>query len=365
MLDQAAEVRALKDVLEAMMVQNSVLTTGLKYPNDADTLFTVQGAKDFTKRTGVKTRLCAGGKPKGGDTNECVTEPKGDSVPDRINEMMADNQAQIDNLIKILQQQQHLQREIQQQCQQKQEQLQALQRLAPLLPLPQQLMQPHLWDPQYQTGQAIFGSHASLYNPNVDSNRSERLFQYGALTEEQRRKIAMEYNNEQSEREATSLKEQEKMLESIRSSIRDAILEHQQSLISQESSHNQSNIDTLHSLARDTPYKRARKAAKDDQDDISKVMNELRELSKHISRSSGGKGSCGEIGESDNMETDPVKQPDHNTHISHHAQCSAEQSNQPLVCKQQAGYSVPSGVSTKASTCIGDFISAVVKKKDA
>lgn len=60
MLEQAAEVRVLKDVLEAIKVQNSVLTQRLKCPDDPDTFFTVQGAKDFTRRTGVKTKLCAG-----------------------------------------------------------------------------------------------------------------------------------------------------------------------------------------------------------------------------------------------------------------------------------------------------------------
>ena len=61
MLDQAAEVRVLKDVLEVIKVQNSVLT--LKCPDNTDPLFRVQGAKDFTRRTGVKTELCAGIKP--------------------------------------------------------------------------------------------------------------------------------------------------------------------------------------------------------------------------------------------------------------------------------------------------------------
>ena len=62
-LDQAAEVRVLKDVLEAIKVQNTVLTQRLKCPDNTDPLFTVQGAKDFTRCTGVITKLCAGIKP--------------------------------------------------------------------------------------------------------------------------------------------------------------------------------------------------------------------------------------------------------------------------------------------------------------
>lgn len=67
--DQAAEVRVLKDVLEAIKVHNSVLIQRLKCPDDPDTLFTMQGAKDFTRHTRVKTKLCAGIKPTDEDTN--------------------------------------------------------------------------------------------------------------------------------------------------------------------------------------------------------------------------------------------------------------------------------------------------------
>lgn len=64
----------------------------------------------------------------------------------------------------------------------------------------------------------------------------------------------MQYNKEQSERQAASLKEQERMLDSIKSSIKDIILEQQRRSMPQESSSNQSHIDTLQSLARDTLY---------------------------------------------------------------------------------------------------------------
>lgn len=366
MLDQATEVQVLKDVLEAIKVQNSVLTQRLKCPDDPDTLFAVQGAKDFTRRTGVKTKLCAGIKPTDKDTNTGVTGPTGGTPAPKSKQMrdtMAVTQTQIDDLIKLLQQQQQQPQPLPQQQQpplpqqqqyQSQAQLQALQSFMQLVPTLQHFTQPqtqHLWNPQQQqTGRGLFGGQA-FYNPSGASNPGEKSFQNGNLTEEQRRKIAIEYNKEESERQAASQKEQEKMLDSIKASVRDVILEQQRSSLSQESSSNQSNMDTLQSLARDTPYKRVRKQAKDDQNH-GDLMNELRELTKQIKR--GSSGSSEESGEVVTMDTEHAGE----------VTPSAEQSNTSVTNKQQAGYSVPSGggSSLKTSTPIADFISAVVTK---
>ena len=116
-LDQAAVVRALKDVIEAMKVQTSVLTQRVKFPNDPDTLFTVQGAEDFTRRTGVKTKLCAGIRPTDEDTNTRATNPPGETLApnsEHTEETMAVAQTQIDTLIKLLQQPQQQQPQQQQ-----------------------------------------------------------------------------------------------------------------------------------------------------------------------------------------------------------------------------------------------------------
>lgn len=380
-LHQAAEVRALKDLLEAIKVQNTVLTQRLTCPDDPDTLFTMQGANDFTQRTGVKTKLCAGIKPTDEDTNRGVTYPTGDTPsPDhkQMEDKMAVTQTQIDNLIKLLQQQPNLPQPQpalpqHQQYQQSQAQLQALQSFMHLVPALQNITQPqaqHLWNPhQQQTGQGFFRGE-TMYNPSSSPNLGGKSVQYGTLTEEQRRKIAMEYNKEESERQAVSQKEQEKMIDSIKSSIRDVIVEQQRSSVSQEAASNQSSMDTLQSLARDTPYKRARKQAKDDEHDpgdVSKLMKELRELTKQISKR-GNIGSSEESCDLVTMDTEEMATATTSSDNSQQSQPPAHQATMAVMNKQQAGYSVPSGGrggpnnSTSVADSVADFISAVVTK---
>lgn len=60
MLKQADKMQALKDALKAVKVQNNMLTKIRRSPEDPDMLFTIRGAKDFTERTGVSNKLCAG-----------------------------------------------------------------------------------------------------------------------------------------------------------------------------------------------------------------------------------------------------------------------------------------------------------------
>jgi len=372
-LDQAAEIRVLKDVLEAIKVQNSVLTQRLKCPDDPDTLFTVRGAKDFTRRTGVKTKLCAGLNPIDKGTISVLTETTGDT-PDPKREQMEDAvsvpQTQICNLIKLLQQQQQQQQQqpqqppLPQQQQQSQAHLHALQSLMQLTPTLQHMQHP--WNPlqqqQQQTGHGFFGGH-SLYNPSGGASApGDKQFQSGTLTEAQRRNIAIEYNKEESDRDAVSRKEQDRMLDSIKASIRDVMLEQQRgSLSQQESSSNQSNVDTLHSLARGTPYKRARKQADGDPspEDISTLMKEIRALSKHVARASD-KGASEESCQVVTMDTDAGEP----APAASDRQQYAHQFSPPTVTdKQQAGYAVPSGVAGSTSTSLADFVSAVVAKK--
>lgn len=374
-LHQAAEVRALKDLLEAIKVQYTVLTQSLTCPDDPDTLFTMQGANDFTQRTGVKTKLCAGIKPTDEDTNRGVTYPTGDTLaPDhkQMEDTMAVTQTQIDNLIKILQQQQqpNLPQPAlpqNQPYQQSQAQLQALQSFMHLVPALQNFTQPQAQQQQQQqqTGQGFYRGE-TMYNPSGSPNLGGKSVQYGTMTEEQRRKIAMEYNKEESERQAISQKEQEKMIESIKSSIRDVLVEQQRSSVSQEATSNQSSMDTLQSLARDTPYKRARKQAKDDDHDpgdVSKLMNELRELTKQISKR-GNIGSSEESCDMVTMDTEEMTTATTSSVNSQQSQPPAHQATMAVINKQQAGYSVPSGGrgGLNNSTSVADFISAVVTK---
>lgn len=380
-LDQAAEVQVLKDVLEAIKVQNSVLTQRLTCPTDPDTLFTMQGAKDFTRRTGVKTKLCAGITPTDDDTNLGVTDPTTGHptpMPEEIEDTMATvTQTQIDNLIKLLQQpalSQLLQQpDLPQQQQyqplqaQLQAQLQALQNCMQLAPLCQQFTQPqtqHLWN-QQQSGQgSLFGKQFSLNPSGVSTSGGDKPFQCGNLTEAQRRMIAMEYNKEESERQAAFQKEQDKMLDSIKAGVRDVILEHQRSSVSQESNQsNQSNMDTLQRLARDIPYKRVCKQADVDQDpgEIATLMKELRKLTKQISKCGSG-GSREESGEVGTMDTGEAGGP---TCSTSDTQSSVQQSNTDVTNKQQAGYTAASSGgsdSLKTPTSVSEFISAVVSK---
>lgn len=180
----------------------------------------------------------------------------------------------------------------------------------------------------------------------------------------------MEYNKEESERQAVSQKEQEKMIDSIKSSIRDVIVEQQRSSVSQEAASNQSSMDTLQSLARDTPYKRARKQAKDDEHDpgdVSKLMNELRELTKQISKR-GNIGSSEESCDLVTMDTEEMATATTSSDNGQQSQPPAHQATMAVMNKQQAGYSVPSGGrgglnnSTSVADSVADFISAVVTK---
>lgn len=162
----------------------------------------------------------------------------------------------------------------------------------------------------------------------------------------------MDYNKEESDRQAVSLKQQEKMIDSIKASIRDVILE-QQRVSDQDAD------KTLQSLAKDTPYKRVRKQVhvEDSNDtDIVSLMQELRELTKSISKRDNVK--CSHIANNviEDMDTEAA-QP---SAIDETPQ--VQQSNTVTV-KQQAGYT-PSSQRQSTSTLdpLSEFITAVVTK---
>ena len=358
-LDQAAELQVLKDVIEAFKVHNSVLTQRLTCPDEPDTLFTFKGAKDFTRRTGVTTKLCAGVTHIDEDTNGELLYPIANTSSFELKQMedtMAVTPTQIDNLIKLLQQQQQvLSPPSVLPQQQSQAQLQALQSFMPSIPmLPQFTQSQHPWNNQLYSGEGTRGGQVT-YNPNSVVNNSDTLFHYGTLNDEQKRLIAMEYNKRECERQAVSRKEQEIMIDSIKSSIRDVMQEQQGSSVSQDFSSTQSDMETLRSLARDTPYKRAHKQPKEDPHslDISRLMNELREMTKIIS-SRDRDGSTEENLEAVRMETDVVGE-------IRPSPSNDQQSNTTVLKKQQAGYMLPSYRDSppETSSALADFISAV------
>ncbi|KAK7915591.1 hypothetical protein WMY93_011352 [Mugilogobius chulae] len=269
-------------------------------------MFTVQGAKDFTTRTGFSTKLCAGVPPQGVETdttNSHIADTLQISANNNEGETdMKAVQTQIETLINLLQQQQQQQQPLlpspQHPPQHQQQLLQqtALHQLSPSL---QQFTQPlhqhqpyQLLQPQGQWNGAQFPQTAGHYfhNPSNGLAHPDREWSpyFGQpLTVEQKRRIALEYNKEEAERCAATQKEHHQMLDSIKASIRDAFLEQQQQQQQQPSSLKEStDVDVLKTLARGIPYKRAPfKQTKDDHSsgEISQLMTELRELTNVIS----------------------------------------------------------------------------------
>ncbi|KAL3997042.1 hypothetical protein ACER0C_009698 [Sarotherodon galilaeus] len=181
--DQTAEMRLLKDALEAVKVQNNLFTRLLK-GQDEDALFTLRGAKEFSRRTGTETKLCAGDTV---DNQPLDREHEQTSDAHNSGEMAA-TQSQMDEILKLLQNQQR------QQQPQQQDMQHAL--LYAFHPHPGYLpysaaMQPHnptVFHRRYGDA-GLPDANARLWGP-----RSENPMDYDSLTQEQRRKIAMVYN---------------------------------------------------------------------------------------------------------------------------------------------------------------------------
>lgn len=347
--EQVTQVQLLKDLLTAITVQNSVLTQRLESPDDPDTLFTVRGAKDFTKRTGVKTKLCAG-LP----TEEHASDSESSQVHSHKQNMTSQN-TQLETLISLLQQQQQpqpQQPQPQQQYQQLQSQLNTLQ--TQLIPILQKMTQSHDQEPWSGGIQHREPMRASGYHNVI--NEASGSFRSDTLTEDQKRIIAMEYNKLEAERQAVAQKEHDRMLDAIKASIRDVISEQQRS--SAEASYvTDEPKGTLECLARGTPYNRSTsKRTKD----ISarNVLAELKELTKLIADRDTGSPNQPDAGA---MDTDDPEPP------NAAAIETVAQGSQMCVTKQQAGYKgpAPHSSSRKCTTTspVDDFISAVVVKK--
>lgn len=304
--DQATEMTVLKDVLDALKIQNGLFTRLVANPNDEDIRFTLQGAKDFTKRTGVKTQLSAGIESTDEthvDASRSMERGAGEPIAP-----MTLNQQHVEELLKLLQQQQ---------------QSQPLQLMS--------MMQQLLADPkQRDVARDAYGL------PNVHHQQ----FDPSRLSKEQRRQIAMEYNREEDERRAATQQHYDKMLESLKSSIKDVIAEqhahHFDKLTTQYEQKTQQR-DTLADVARETPYKRPAKRASDESHDtdVRTLMMELRELTRNMLPTKQN--------QSDNATCD-VREPE-----------TVTQTKEPT--RIQAGLSHAHG---DRSTRVEDFISAVV-----
>lgn len=379
---QVSEIQMLKDMLEYTQVENYVMRQKLKHPNDPDTLFTMRGAKDFSTRTGVDTQLCAGVKAKeqfiNGRTEQAPCEETNTPEKDSGKALMSS----MDNFTKQVQHKplpegsnHTLQQFQQQQPQQLQAQLHNLQSLLPLASVllgvqQQQQQQQQLQQQQQQQQQLDFiaqnqqipwntllGAPPPFYaNSNVLPQRhSEHTPQYGHLTEEQKKAIALEYNMREAEKQAELQKREEKMLESIKASIRDAMTENHVEGTSPRLEYSQPCSETLESIAQQIPYKRVRKntSDQDKNGDLSgfvRGLNTLRDIAIQLSSKNRESSES-----SDSSEREC-------TSMSLKA-CETTEPDQCIQNKQQAGYTRNDNIgpeSANPSKRITDFMSAVV-----
>lgn len=335
--DQLAEIRVLKDMLEAVKVQNNLFTRLLKGP-DQDALFTLRGAKDFSRRTGVETKLCAGDTDEGLDNNKSGT----------CNGGMAATQAQIEELLKLLQKQQ-------QQPHQPQPYDQHLYGAhGHTSPQPFYLPYPHM---QLQNPAYFYQGNGLLGFPSSNTGTEKEVARPEPLTAEQRKEIAMVYNREEADRHAVAQKQQDQMMESIKASIRDALKDHRTETDPIE------QRETLRLLARDTPYKRNNTPQKPDNDDIAALIREVRELREMTKDLS----STRMVPERHNATTEPIRNPGTQTvdmeTEPNNTEAPAASEPRPQ-SKQQAGYASASQAEAIRTTknSVADFISAVVSK---
>lgn len=364
--DQTAEMRLLKDALEAVKVQNNLFTRLLRGP-DEDALFTLRGAREFSRRTGTGTKLCAGDTT---DEKPLDREPEQTSDARNAGEMAA-TQSQVDEILKLLQNQ-HRQQQPQQQQDMQHAQLYAFHNQTQ--PNPVYLPYPAAVQPHNPTAFHRRYGDAGLpdANPKAAFPRSESPMDYDSLTQEQRRKIAMAYNREEAEKQAVAQKEQERMLESIKASIKDALKDQMSKSASTESQSEQ--YDTLRMLGRDTPYKRVNHTrsseSTDDDNDVAGLLRELREL-KELTKELSARRVVAEKPKLGNPNpTNQNRSPDNQTvameaeNTSQAAQSAVVGDHSLVTAKQQAGYASVAQASAGRSTgdSVSDFISAVVSK---
>lgn len=368
--DQTAEMRLLKDALEAVKVQNNLFTRLLRGP-DEDALFTLRGAREFSRRTGTGTKLCAGDTT---DEKPLDREPEQTSDARNAGEMAA-TQSQVDEILKLLQNQHRQQQPPQQQQDMQHAQLYAFHNQTQ--PNPVYLPYPAAVQPHNPTAFHRRYGDAGLpdANPKAAFPRSESPMDYDSLTQEQRRKIAMAYNREEAEKQAVAQKEQERMLESIKASIKDALKDQMSKSASTESQSEQ--YDTLRMLAKDTPYKRVNHTrsseSTDDDNDVAGLLRELRELRELTKELSARRAVVADKPKTNLGNPNTANQnrsPDNQTvameaeNTSQAAQSAVVGDHSLVTAKQQAGYASVAQASAGRSTgdSVSDFISAVVSK---
>ncbi|KAK2812517.1 hypothetical protein Q5P01_000017 [Channa striata] len=313
---QAEEIRALKDALKAVKVQNGVLKQRLSSPEDPDAMFTARGARDFTERTGLRNKLCAGetkapsAAVAGGHTNATVSadeasgagaamDPGGEQQPRPLSGY----------------------------------ELEELRRLLPPRFAVDERAQQHTNGqrrdrPEQPRPLVARGAEHVPYYYSYGDGRSpagtfEKTAHRDTLTEEQKRDIALAYNKRESEKEEASRKKREEMIAMIKTSvgdmiktgIRDAMLERgygdaverdeQGDGVSRRSPEPTRNCGTWRETPRTTdagvpgsPTVPASPPASRDGDasvDVPSLLKELKEL-RAVGQETGGRQTKGRVG---------------------------------------------------------------------
>lgn len=349
--DQMTEIRILKDMLEAVKVQNNLFTRLLKGP-DEDALFTLQGAREFSRRTGTETRLCAGDNTT---DDERVNRDREHTSIVSADTNMSVTQAQVDEILKLLQKQQPQQQDIQQTP------LCTLNHLQPSPMMYQWQTQRQPNDPSHHQRYGHTGFNG-VHPTSSYSGYGDSQLDYDNLTQEQRRKIALAYNKEQDEKQAALQKEHDRMLESIKASIRDAIKEQQQQQqppqpVTLEPQGDR--CETLHTLAMGTPYKRVTRdrGSVSNENNIATLTRELRELRELTEELSRRDEKPKQVLNTENQTSDMEAE-------NSEATTSIPEPSLVSNMKQQAGYGSAKQAETKRPVrdSVSDFIAAVVTK---
>lgn len=382
---QAEEIRALKDALKAVKVQNGVLKQRLSSPEDPDAMFTARGARDFTERTGLRNKLCAGetkapsAAVAGGHTNATVSadeasgagaamDPGGEQQPRPLSGY----------------------------------ELEELRRLLPPRFAVDERAQQHTNGqrrdrPEQPRPLVARGAEHVPYYYSYGDGRSpagtfEKTAHRDTLTEEQKRDIALAYNKRESEKEEASRKKREEMIAMIKTSvgdmiktgIRDAMLErgYGDAVERDEQGDGVSRAlaradPELRNLARDTPYNRRGRtpdrrrsplaAASRDGDasvDVPSLLRELKELREQSARREDGKRKVESEETVSLMDTDDDERRCENATVPTAEPDARIGTRLPdnVTKKQQAGYPPPSRDADPVSDkhrLMEEFVSAV------
>lgn len=176
----------------------------------------------------------------------------------------------------------------------------------------------------------------------------------------------MAYNREEAEKQAVAQKQQERMLESIKASIRDALKEQSQKPGTTEPQSEQ--YEMLRMLAKDTPYKRtsarASESAEIGTNDIAALMRELREIREMTKDLSSTRTVVDRSNLSEPSQNPGAQTVDMETEPNHTETPAMTEARSQTTAKQQAGYVSATQAEVVRSTkdSVSDFISAVVSK---